>query len=140
MEHVRKMIFQTTIYNGNDTQFFKNEAEGIVVTKDNQITYVTFEDKAEEDERVNSEVTFFLEEDGIIMMREGDVMMEQRFEVGKQLHGLYNTSEGNFRTMSDTKNIEIIGNHDNGKIHIEYDAYFSRERIGKITVTVEYDK
>lgn len=113
------------------------ESIGEIELEDNTVFSLSFVDEKKSETTVQSEITFFFEED-IIMQRTGEVLMEQRFSLGKQTKGMYRTEHGAFVIEADTTKLIFDIDASQGNLEVDYCSYIGGALSGKVALQIKY--
>ena len=134
LEKELNILFKSSVEHDGETTVHTQEVTGIAYYEEGSIVQIEFADFAEHEEHVNSQVTFFLEEDSVTMQRIGDSVMEQKFEKGKRHRGLYQTAYGKFATAAETEKLVFVEEVDKCTLELSYHYFVSDVKTGLVTI------
>jgi len=98
-------------------------------------TYIRYVETSSGLEGVSTVVK--LAPEGVTVLRQGNVRMEQRFVAGKRATGYYEMREGSFRLETDTKRVDIRMQDGIGQAVWSYELWISDSEAGNFEVTID---
>lgn len=98
-------------------------------------TYIRYIDTSLGLEGVSTVVK--LAPEGVTVLRQGNVRMEQRFVEGKRAAGYYEMQAGSFRLETDTKRVEVRMQDGVGQAVWSYELWISDAEAGTFEVTID---
>lgn len=133
----KKIKFTSTIFDGNETYTTNFYSAGTLHFDENSnITQVDFAEPTDDDLTLETSLT--ITENEVQITREGHISMMQKFILGEEVCGTYETEFGELATMSVTKALEVDCTVENGEIYLAYDFYLNEEKVSVIQLLIEY--
>lgn len=125
-----KIHLETTITQGEEKEKHMFDETGKVVQMGSSY-YIRFQETYETGE---IPVTVKLDPTGIVTLtRRGETTTRMRFDKGERFETSYQTAQGTIRMETVTNNLQISYTDDpfSGQVHIDYDLYFGKEKLGE---------
>ena len=118
--------------NGDKQQF---DMTTIGVWQQRQSEFIRYEENIED---ANVNVTIKIDQQGVKLIRKGDINMNLHFVEGKTTTTLYDISAGRLTLMVKTLSILHFVNKSGGKLKIHYELYQEDEKMGTYQYEINY--
>ncbi|ARJ14725.1 MULTISPECIES: DUF1934 domain-containing protein [Staphylococcus] len=118
--------------NGDKQQF---DMTTIGVWQQRQSEFIRYEENIED---ANVNVTIKIDQQGVKLIRKGDINMNLHFVEGKTTTTLYDISAGRLTLTVKTLSILHFVNKSGGKLKIHYELYQENEKMGTYQYEINY--
>jgi len=118
--------------NGDKQQF---DMTTIGVWQQRQSEFIRYEENIED---ANVNVTIKIDQQGVKLIRKGDINMNLHFVEGKTTTTLYDISAGRLTLTVKTLSILHFVNKSGGKLKIHYELYQEDEKMGTYQYEINY--
>ncbi|KAK56976.1 DUF1934 family protein [Staphylococcus lugdunensis] len=118
--------------NGDKQQF---DMTTIGVWQQRQSEFIRYEENIED---ANVNVTIKIDQQGVKLIRKGDINMNLHFVEGKTTMTLYDISAGRLTLTVKTLSILHFVNKSGGKLKIHYELYQEDEKMGTYQYEINY--
>ena len=118
--------------NGDKQQF---DMTTIGVWQQSQSEFIRYEENIED---ANVNVTIKIDQQGVKLIRKGDINMNLHFVEGKTTTTLYDISAGRLTLTVKTLSILHFVNKSGGKLKIHYELYQEDEKMGTYQYEINY--
>ena len=118
--------------NGDKQQF---DMTTIGVWQQRQSEFIRYEENIED---ANVNVTIKIDQQGVNLIRKGDINMNLHFVEGKTTTTLYDISAGRLTLTVKTLSILHFVNKSGGKLKIHYELYQEDEKMGTYQYEINY--
>ena len=118
--------------NGDKQQF---DMTTIGVWQQRQSEFIRYEENIED---ANVNVTIKIDQQGVKLIRKGDINMNLHFVEGKTTTTLYDISAGRLTLTVKTLSILHFVNKSGGKLKIHYEVYQEDEKMGTYQYEINY--
>ncbi|EKU46020.1 DUF1934 domain-containing protein [Staphylococcus massiliensis] len=118
---------------GNDTDRFDTTTKG--VWKQKQAEFIRYVETVEQN-RVN--VTVKVEDNGVKIIRKGDINMRLHFVEGEDTITFYELPTGRIPLTVHTKSIITFQEAHGGQVKVNYDLYQENEIMGSYQYEIKY--
>ena len=118
--------------NGDKQQF---DMTTIGVWQQRQSEFIRYEENIED---ANVNVTIKIDQQGVKLIRKGDINMNLNFVDGKTTTTLYDISAGRLTLTVKTLSILHFVNKSGGKLKIHYELYQEDEKMGTYQYEINY--
>ena len=118
--------------NGDKQQF---DMTTIGVWQQRQSEFIRYEENIED---ANVNVTIKIDQQGVKLIRKGDINMNLHFVEGKTTTTLYDISAGRLTLTVKTLSILHFVNKSGGKLKIHYELYQEEKKMGTYQYEINY--
>lgn len=124
---------------GSEVQETKYDTAGILYRKDHK-RFLFFEESNFEDNTV-TKCRLEFDEHSIRIRRDGHLIMDQHYEMHKEIPGYFKTPYGELPTRVKTHRYKILQESDDSLvIGLAYELYISEDNAGKYDLKVTFNK
>ncbi len=130
--------FQMILTQGLDKTETKYDAQATLYKK--QGKYFLFFDEINFEDNSKTKCRFEIDQDSIRIRRDGQVIMDQTFNIGESTTGYIKTVYGQLDTIAKTHRLSLDFLETQINLVLDYDLFVSAERAGNYKLIIKFNK